>query len=65
MSQAKWIIVNGSKYPNEDVDISTIYNTEQTEEDVQNTTKDMIYFKDYVVTKSDDGNISFKRRKIK
>ena len=64
MSQAKWIIVNGSKYPNEDVDINTTYNTEQTEEDVQNTTKDMIYFKDYVAIKDDLG-ITFKRRKIR
>ena len=64
MSQAKWIIVNGSKYPNEDVDINTTYNTEQTEEDVQNTTKDMIYFKDYIVIK-DDLRITFKRRKIR
>ena len=64
MSQAKWIIANGSKYRNPDVDVNTTY-TEQTEEDVKNTTKDTIYFKDYIVTKSDKGGVTFKRRKIR
>ena len=63
MSQAKWIIVNGSKYQNENEDIDAT-DTKQTEEDVENTTKDMIYFKDYIVIKDELG-ISFKRRKIR
>ena len=61
MSQAKWEIVNGVKYKTED--INTTY-TKQTDEDVAKTTKDAIYFEDYIVTKSDKG-ISFKRRKLK
>ena len=61
MSQAKWVVVNGIKYVNPDVHATTY--TEQTEEDVQKTTKNIIYFKNYIVTKSNDG-MSFKRRKI-
>jgi len=61
MSQAKWVIVNGVKYQN---DNDKIYHAEiQSEEDVAKTTINTIYFKDYIATKSDKG-ISFKRRRV-
>ena len=65
MSQAKWVITNGVKFPNDNDDNDEIYHAEiQNEEDVAKTTVNTIYFRDYIVTKS-DGEISFKRRKLK
>ena len=63
MSSSKWEIVNGVKYKREIEESDTIY-TYQTEKDVKKTTQNEIYFSTYIVTKDDDGNLSFKRRRI-
>ena len=60
MSESKWTIINGVKYPK---DSDTIYEY-QTKEDVQKTTRNEIYFPNYIVTRDDEGNVSFKRRKL-
>ena len=59
MSTAKWTIVNGVKYVNEDV----LPEIEQTEEDVKMTTSTTIYFPNYIVEKS-DGEVKIKKRRI-
>jgi len=61
MSTSKFVIVNGSKYENEEVDSTEI---QQTETDVKMTTKNTIYFPGYVVTKNDNNDVVIKRRKI-
>ena len=61
MSESKWTIVNGIKYPNTDVDTIFEY---QTEEDVKKTTKNEIYFPNYIVTRDEEGKTTFKRRKL-
>ena len=66
MSESKWTIVNGIKYPkdaNTHSDMDTIYEY-QTEEDVQKTTRNEIYFPNYIVARDDEGKVSFKRRKL-
>ena len=63
MSESKWTIINGVKYPNTDTDTDTIYEY-QTKEDVQKTTRNEIYFPNYIVTRDDEGKVSFKRRKL-
>ena len=59
MSTAKWTIVNGVKYVNEDV----LPEIEQTKEDVKMTTSTTIYFPNYIVEKS-DGEVKIKKRRI-
>jgi glutathione synthase/RimK-type ligase-like ATP-grasp enzyme len=59
MSSAKWTIVNGVKYVNEDVKPEI----EQTEEDVKMTTSTTIYFQNYIVEKK-DGEVVIKKRHI-
>ena len=59
MSTAKWTIVNGVKYVNEDV----LPKIEQTEEDVKMTTSTTIYFPNYIVEKT-DGEVKIKKRRI-
>ena len=59
MSTAKWTIVNGVKYVNEDV----LPEIEQTEEDLNMTTPTTIYFQNYVVEKK-DGEVVIKKRRI-
>ena len=61
MSESKWTIINGVKYPNTDVDTTFEY---QTEEDVQKTTRNEIYFPNYIVTRDKEGKTTFKRRKL-
>ena len=66
MSESKWTIINGVKYPKDadtvsDMDITYEY---QTKGDVQKTTRDEIYFPNYIVTRDDEGKVSFKRRKL-
>jgi len=61
MSTSKFVIINGSKYENEEVDSTEI---QQTETDAKMTTKDAIYFPGYVVTKNDNNDVIIKRRKI-
>ena len=62
MSESKWTIINGVKYPNTDVDTVFEY---QTEEDVEKTTMNEIYFPNYIVTRDVKGEVNFKRRKLK
>ena len=61
MSTSKWTILNGVKYPNTDDNTTYEY---QTEEDVKKTTKNEIYFPNYIVIRDEEGNMSFKRRKL-
>lgn len=66
MSSNKWQIVNGVKYTtdeneNENDMIIYIY---QTQQDVQNTIRDTIYFPNYIVTRGTDGKLQYKRRKL-
>ena len=61
MSASKWTILNGVKYPNTDDNTTYEY---QTEEDVQKTTKNEIYFPNYIVSRDEEGNVSFKRRRV-
>jgi len=77
MSESKWIIINGIKYQNEEKDddtgiplISKIFPKcstyeYQTEEDVEKTTMNEIYFPNYIVTRDVKGEVNFKRRKLK
>ena len=62
MSASKWTITNGVKYQNaeEENDITYEY---QTEEDVKKTTKNEIYFPNYIVEKT-DGEVKIKKRRI-
>ena len=69
MSESKWTIINGVKYQNTDVDADTDSDMDityeyQTKEDVQKTTRNEIYFPNYIVTRDDEGKVSFKRRKL-
>ena len=76
MSESKWIIINGIKYQNEEKDddtgiplISKIFPKcstyeYQTEEDVEKTTINEIYFPNYIVTRDEEGKTTFKRRKL-
>ena len=61
MSESKWTIVNGIKYPNTDVDTIFEY---QTEEDVEKTTRNEIYFPNYIVILDEEDKMTFKRRKL-
>jgi len=66
MSTNQWQIVNGVKYTtdeNENENDMIIY-TYQTQEDVEKTTCDTIYFPNYIVTRDSKGKLQFKRRKI-
>jgi hypothetical protein len=67
MSESKWTIINGIKYPNTNADtvsdMDIIYEY-QTKEDVQKTTRNEIYFPNYIVSRDDEGKVSFKRRKL-
>ena len=63
MSASKWTITNGVKYQNTEEDDNTIYEY-QTDEDVKKTTKNEIYFPNYIVIRDEEGNMSFKRRKL-
>ncbi len=68
MSESKWTIINGVKYQKDvdadtdsDMDITYEY---QTKGDVQKTTRNEIYFPNYIVTRDDEGKVSFKRCKL-
>ena len=66
MSSNQWQIVNGVKYTtdeNENENDMIVY-TYQTPQDVQKTTRDTIYFPNYIVTCGTDGKLQYKRRKI-
>jgi len=57
MSSAKFVIINGSKYLNEEV-----YLTEQTEEDVEITTHNKVFFTGYVIEKNTEGEVIIRER---
>ena len=61
MSESKWTIINGIKYPNTDDDTIFEY---QTEEDVEKTTRNEIYFPNYIVILDEEDKMTFKRRKL-
>jgi len=68
MSTGKWQMVNGVKYDMvQEVDV--VQGMEEIEEmkeegfGIKDDTKDIIYFKNYIVEKK-DGNVSIKRRRI-
>ncbi len=66
MSTNQWQIVNGVKYTtdeNENKNDMIIY-TYQTQQDVEKTTRDTIYFPNYIVSRDSEGKLQFKRRKI-
>jgi hypothetical protein len=63
MSTSKWTIINGVKYQNAEENDDVTYKY-QTEEDVQKTTKNEIYFPNYIVSRDEEGNVSFKRRRV-
>ena len=62
MNASKWTIINGVKYQNAEEDDTTY--EYQTEEDVKKTTKNEIYFPNYIVTRDEEGKTTFKRRKL-
>ena len=67
MSESKWTIINGVKYLTSDADTDSDTNITyeyQTKGDVQKTTRNEIYFTNYIVTRDDEGKVSFKRRKL-
>ena len=64
MSTNQWQIVNGVKYTTDENENDMIIYTYQTQEDVEKTTCDTIYFSNYIVTRDSDGKLQFKRRKI-
>ena len=67
MSESKWTIINGVKYQNTDTDTRSdmdITYEYQTKGDVQKTTRNEIYFPNYIVSRDDEGKVSFKRRKL-
>ena len=68
MSTNQWQIVNGVKYTtdeneNENKNDMIIY-TYQTQQDVEKTTRDTIYFPNYIVSRDSEGKLQYKRRKI-
>ena len=64
MSSNQWQIVNGVKYTVDENENDMIIYTYQTQQDVQKTTHDIIYFPNYIVTRDSEGKLQFKRRKI-
>ena len=69
MSESKWTIINGVKYQNTDTDADTDTDMDityeyQTKRDIQKTTQNEIYFPNYIVSRDDEGKVSFKRRKL-
>ena len=64
MSSNQWQIVNGVKYTTDENENNMIIYTYQTPQDVQNTTRDTIYFPNYIVTRDSKGKLQYKRRKI-
>ena len=64
MSSNKWQIVNGVKYTTDENENDMIIYTYQTQQDVQNTIRDTIYFPNYIVTRGADGKLQYKRRKL-
>jgi len=64
MSSNQWQIVNGVKYTTDENENDMIVYTYQTQEDVQKTTCDTIYFPNYIVTRDSEGKLQFKHRKI-
>ena len=64
MSSNQWQIVNGVKYTTDENENDMIIYTYQTPQDVQKTTRDTIYFPNYIVTRGTDGKLHYKRRKI-
>ena len=66
MSTNQWQIVNGVKYTtdeNKNENDMIIY-TYQTQQDVEKTTRDTIYFPNYIVSHDSEGKLQYKRRKI-
>ena len=63
MSSNQWQIVNGVKYTTDENENKVIY-TYQTPQDVEKTTRNTIYFPNYIVSRDSDGKLQFKRRKI-
>ena len=64
MSSNQWQIVNGVKYTTDENENDMIIYTYQTQQDVEKTTCDTIYFPNYIVTRDTDGKLQYKRRKI-
>ena len=62
MSSNQWQIVNGVKYTTDENENNVIVYTYQTSQDVQKTTRDTIYFPNYIVTRGADGKLQFKPR---
>ena len=63
MSSNQWQIVNGVKYTVDENENDIVY-TYQTQQDVQKTTRDTIYFPNYIVTRGEDGKLQYKPRKM-
>ena len=64
MSSNQWQIVNGVKYTTDENENDMVIYTYQTQQDVQNTKRDTIYFPNYIVTRDADGKLQYKRRKL-
>ena len=56
--------MNGVKYTVDENENDMIVYTYQTPQDVQKTTRDTIYFPNYIISRDSEGKLQYKRRKI-